>query len=222
MTTEKIFIIGAAGHAKVIIDIVEKQKKYSIVGLIASKAEQGHIIMGYTVIGTEDDLPQLMLEHPNSKLLIAIGDNWTRYKVYERVKSLLNNVEYATAIHPSAQIGKGVTMGQGSVVMAGAILNSDSNIGDFSIINTKASIDHDNTIGNFTSVAPNVTCGGNVTIGDFTAISISATIKHGIHIGTHTVIGAGSIVLTDVADYIVAYGIPAKRIRTRVQGEKYL
>ena len=222
MTSEKLLIIGASGHAKVVIDIVQKEKKHTIVGLIASTNEIGKVVMGHTVIATETDLPQIMQQHPDCSLFIAVGDNWMRHQIYERISTLLPNATFATLIHPSAQIAAEVTIGQGTVVMAGSIINSCSNIGDFVIVNTKSSIDHDNNLGSYSSLAPNATTGGNVSIGDFTAISISATVKHGIQIGKHVVVGAGSIVLKNIEDGMVAYGTPAKNIRSRNPGEKYL
>jgi len=106
--------------------------------------------------------------------------------------------------------------------MAGAIINSDTIIEDFTIINTKASIDHDSKMFKFSSLAPNVTTGGNVSIGEFSAISIGATIKHNISIGNHTVIGAGALLMKNCGDNLIMYGIPAKEIRKREKGEKYL
>ena len=95
-------------------------------------------------------------------------------------------------------------------------------MGDFTIINTKAAIDHDGTMMRFSSLAPGVTAGGNVTIGEFSAISIGASIKHNISIGNHAVIGAGSVVLNNCNNNVIMYGVPAKEIRNREVGERYL
>ena len=89
-------------------------------------------------------------------------------------------------------------------------------------MNTNASVDHDNRLGSFSSVAPRVATGGNVTVGEFAAIGIGATVLQGRRIGQHAVVGAGSVVTRDIPDFTVAYGIPAKPIRTRTPGEKYL
>ena len=218
----KIVIIGSSGHAKVIIDIIEKQNTFSIVGLINSNRPVGEMTLGYPIIGHEDDLPSLMTAHTIEGCIIAIGDNWKRKLVLDKLNSKNIAVEYITAIHPSAQIGKNVTIGIGTTIMAGAIINSDATIGKFNIINTKASVGHDCFLGDFVSLAPNATLGGNVRIGNFSAISMSATLIHSICIGEHTVVGAGSTVLQNIDNLKIVYGVPAKIVRERSIGEKYL
>jgi sugar O-acyltransferase (sialic acid O-acetyltransferase NeuD family) len=218
----KIVIIGSRGHAKVIIDIVEKQNIFSIVGLIDSNRAVGEDTFGYPILGSEDDLPSLISAQNIEGCIIAVGDNWKRKLVLDKLNSITNAVEFVTAIHPSAQIGKNVTIGNGSVIMAGVIINSDANIGKFNIVNTKASIGHDCLLGDFASLAPNVTLGGNVRIGNYSAISISSTLIHSITVGEHSVVGAGSVVLDDIDNLKLSFGVPAKVVRERVIGEKYL
>jgi len=218
----KIVIIGSRGHAKVIIDIIEKQNMFSIVGLIDSNRGVGENTLGYPIIGNEDDLPSLIPARNIEGCIIAVGDNWKRKLVFDKLNSKNIHVDFVTAIHPSAHIGKNVTIGNGSVIMAGVIINSDATIGKFNIVNTKASIGHDCSLGDFASLAPNVTLGGNVRIGNFSAVSISATLVHSITVGEHTVIGAGSVVLDDIDNLKLSFGVPAKVVREREIGEKYL
>lgn len=222
MSKQKVIIVGSSGHSKVIIDIFEKEDKYRIIGLLDAFRKIGEKTLGYKVIGKEDDLPGLISKNPNCKIFIAIGDNWIRKKVRNKIIEIIPNIDFATTIHPSANIGKNVIIGKGVAIMAGAIINSDTVIEDFTIINTKASIDHDSKMLKFSSLAPNATTGGNVSIGEFSAISIGATIKHGISIGNHTIIGAGALVMKNCEDNLIMYGIPAKVIRKREKGDKYL
>jgi sugar O-acyltransferase (sialic acid O-acetyltransferase NeuD family) len=222
MEKNNVLIVGASGHAKVIIDILEKEDKYQIIGLVDDFRKIGDETLGYKAIGKIDDLPALITKNPNCKIFIAIGDNWLRKEIRNKIVEIIPDIDFATTIHPSAQIGKNVRIGKGVAIMAGAIINSDTVIEDFTIINTKASIDHDCKMFQFSSLAPNVTTGGNVTIGEFSAISIGATIKHGVSIGNHTVIGAGALVLKNCEDNLLLYGIPAKVIRKREKGEKYM
>lgn len=219
---KRCIIIGASGHAKVVTDIFEKQGLYEIVGFIDAKKTTGDSFMGYPILGAEESLPELISRESDGYLFIAIGDNYVRGQVKNRLSEQLPAVKFATAIHPSAQIGKDVTIGEGTAIMAGAIINPCSTIGSFVILNTRSSVDHDNHIDDFASLAPNATTGGNVTIGSYSALSISATVKHGVKVGQHTVIGGSAFVNKHLPDQCVAFGIPAKCMRTRTPGERYL
>jgi len=164
----------------------------------------------------------LVVKHNLVGGIIAIGDNWIRSKVYEKIKSIGPNFTFVKTIHPNAQIAKNVQIGDGTVIMAGVIINSNSTVGNHCILNTNSSLDHDGFMDDFSSLAPNVTTGGDVKIGKFSAISLGANIVNGITIKEQTVVGAGSAVLEDIPEFSVAYGVPAKIMRKRVAGEKYL
>jgi sugar O-acyltransferase (sialic acid O-acetyltransferase NeuD family) len=221
MTKENhIYVIGSGGHSKVVIDIIESMNRYTITGLIDPFRKQNEIIHGYRILGDET-----ILEKENNqyyKGIVAIGDNWIRSQWVSKIKTICPSFEFITAVHPYSFISKDSKIGNGTVIMAGAIVNRKSIIGEHCIVNTNSSIDHDNSLGSFVSIAPGVTNGGSVKIGDYSAISIGATIKHGIEIGAHTIIGAGSTVLSNIASLKVAYGTPAKVIRDRQKGDKYL
>jgi sugar O-acyltransferase (sialic acid O-acetyltransferase NeuD family) len=219
---KNIIIVGSSGHAKIVIDIIEKENKYKIIGLIDKPENYNKKILNYNIIGTDNDIPHIIKKHKLFGGIIAVGDNWTRYKVWEKIKSIKPNFNFVNAIHPSAQIAKNVRIGNGTVIMAGAIVNSDSSIGKHCIINTNSSLDHDSVMCDFSSLAPNSATGGNVQIGKFSAICLGANIIHGITIKEQSVIGAGSVVLKDIPEFSVFYGIPAKFIRQRQVGEKYL
>ncbi|MFI0429064.1 acetyltransferase [Mariniflexile sp. HMF6888] len=222
LRAKNIIIIGASGHAKVVIDIVEKQKMFNIIGLIDSYKKVGTKISGYKILGTEDIIEQLMADQEVIGGIIAIGDNWTRHLIKEKIKKTTPNFEFLSAIHPNAVLSKNIKIPKGTVIMAGAIINSDAIVGEFCIINTNASLGHESTMQNYSSLAPGVNIGGNVNIGDFSAISIGATIIQNINIGDHALVGAGALVINDVKDCDVVYGVPAKHIRTRNIDEKYL
>jgi acetyltransferase-like isoleucine patch superfamily enzyme len=102
------------------------------------------------------------------------------------------------------------------------VINGESLIGDGVIVNTRSSVDHHSVLMNFSSIAPGVTLGGRVKIGERSAISIGTYVRNSINIGSDTVVGVGSVVLHDIPSNTVAYGIPAKTIRSRSRGEKYL
>lgn len=221
MNKKEVIIIGSAGHSKVIIDIFEKNN-WKIWGFLDVYRAIGEETKGYKVIGKEDNLKEISKDYPHASYFIAIGDNWIRQKVRNKIYSFFPEATFANAIHPNATIGNNVSLGVGIAIMAGAVINSGSTIEDFTIINTRASLDHDGKLSKFSSLAPNAVTGGNVTIGECSAVSIGATVKHGVTIGNHTVVGASALLLNDCGDNEVVYGIPAKKVRNRAIGEQYL
>ena len=209
-----ILIVGCSGHARVVIDIVELEGKYRIHGLIDSFKDSGTQLLGYEVIGTEEDIPTLVRSGTASAMgIVAIGDNWSRARIVTRIRELQSNFQFLTAIHPSACVARDVHVGDGTVVMAGAVVNVGSSIGPFCILNTCCSVDHDCILGEYSSLAPGVVTGGQVVVGAFSAFGIGATAIHKVQIGEHTVVGAGATVLKDVPDRVVVYGTPARIIR---------
>lgn len=218
---DKILIIGASGHAKVIIETIELNANYQIHGLIDTFKPKGEKLLDYKVLGTEGDI-QDFVDKGINKGIIAIGDNWTRFLMQARIKELSPDFEFITIIHPSAIISPSVIVGKGSIILASVTINANARIGDFCIMNTDANFDHDSNIQDFSSLAPGVTVGGNVNIGTCTAISLGANIIQGMTIGKHSIIGAGSLILNDIDDFKLVYGVPGKEIRTVIKGENYL
>jgi sugar O-acyltransferase (sialic acid O-acetyltransferase NeuD family) len=215
-----IVVVGASGHAEVVIDILERQGIHRVVGLIDRSAKGN--LMGYEILGTASDLPGIVRERGIAGGIVAIGDNWTRFSVVNALSTLLPGFTFVTAVHPSAQIGRNVTVGRGSVVMGGAVINPNARVGAFCVVNTNASLDHGSEMGDFSGLLPNAATGGNVSIGAFAAVCQGANIIHGVKIGDHTVVGAGATVLENVPPRVVAYGTPARVIRAREPGEPYL
>lgn len=220
---KRIVVFGAAGHAKVVIDILEKARQWDILGVITgSNSNVTSPFFGYTVLGQDDDLPRIVREREVEHGIIAVGDNFLRDRIREKILSLCPDFQFATAVHPDSSVARGVTISEGSVIMAGAVVNSDARIGRFCIVNTNASLDHDSSLDDFSSLAPGAVLGGNVRVGAYSAVCIGATVRQDIVIGEHSVVGAGAIVLQDVPGYSVCYGQPCRFVRERAPGESYL
>ncbi|WP_289644964.1 acetyltransferase [Maribacter aestuarii] len=217
-----IIIIGASGHGNVVLDCIEKEGKYRVVGFVDSIKKKGLSHNGYPVLGTEYDLPYIISAYNVQGGIIAIGDNWSRKLVEDRISAILPDFNYIKAIHPNAIIGKRCTIGEGAVVLAGAVVNSGSVVGKFCILNTNSSLDHDSIIGDYSSLAPRVTTGGNLILGCFSAICLGASIIENVEIGEHTVVGAGALVLSHIPSMVMAFGTPATVIKKRKVGEGYL
>ncbi|MEK9627549.1 MAG: acetyltransferase [Nitrospinota bacterium] len=219
---KKIVLFGSGGHAKVIADIIEKESRCKICGIIDPQKSIGSKILGYPVLGTENELPNIIKKFCIDGGIIAIGDNWKRHLIAQIVLKLAPEFKFFSTIHPSAQIAKQVTLGKGTVVMPGAVINPGTKIGEFCIINTNSSIDHDNIVGNYSSIMPNAATGGNVKVGDFSALGMGCSILQNIQIGAQNVIGAGTIILENTPDNAVVFGSPAKVIKIRKPGDPYL
>lgn len=186
-----MYLYGASGHAKVIIDILKSQNK-EIDGLVDDN-EAIKEIVGYPVSQTLPD---------KKSVIISIGANKTRKKVAEK----LTGNKFETAIHPSAIVSEYSSIEEGTVVMQGAIIQSSCKIGKHCIINTGASVDHDCQLGDFVHISPQSILCGDVTIGEGTWIGAGTTIIEGVTIGKWCVIGAGSVVTKDIPDNRLAVG----------------
>ncbi len=219
---KNVIIFGASGHGSVVLDCIEQEGKYNMIGFVDSYKKKGRRQNGYEILGNEADLPFLIEKFNLFGVIVAIGDNWTRNLIVDTITQISPALNFITAIHPNATIGKDVVIGTGSVIMPGAIVNANCRVGDFCILNTNASLDHDSRMGDFSSLAPRVCTGANLDLGKFSALCLGANIIESITIGEHVVVGAGSLVIRDLESHVLAFGSPAKVIRRREVGEKYL
>lgn len=221
-TKPNIVLIGGGNHVQYCIDIIERENKYNIVGIIDSIKDIGEELYGYKIIGRQEDLKNLSSTYNFEAGIITVGDNWTRRKIFNSIIDIDWTFKFVNAIHPSVIIGNNVNIGCGVIAMAGVIFNPGSRIGDFSFFATGAQIEHDCIIGEFASVSAGSILGGHVHIKNYAAITLGVTIMDRLTIGNNTVIGSGSLVTKDMPDNVLAYGNPAKIIRTRKPGERFL
>ena len=197
-TINKVYLYGASGHAKVVLDLV-RLAYYDVPCLIDDNPNDNELA-GIPVVHSAVGL---------SPVIVTVGNCQKRREIVNK----LGNREYLTVIHPKAVVAKSVMLGNGTVVMAGALLNPYAMVGNHCIINTGASIDHDCVINDFVHIAPHCTLCGEVVVGEGTWVGAGTTIIQGIHIGRNCFIGAGSVVVKDIPDNSLCYGNPAKLIR---------
>lgn len=222
MIKENILIFGAGAVCRYTMDIILAEDRYKICGIIDSELEIGQDYFGYRILGQMSDLPSILDAHNLHKGIIAISDNFTRYKVAKEIGDVAGNFEFISAVHPNTVIGGNVKISDGCLIMSHAVINNGAELGQHCFMGTSSSLDHDSFLGNYSSLGPKTTVGGNVKIGECTAISLGVNIINEIAIGNHSVVGAGSLVLKNLGDNIVAYGSPAKEVKKRTVGEKYL
>ena len=196
-----MYLYGASGHAKVIIDILELQKE-PVEGLFDDNASIGRLLE-YPVQSFPSQFDA------TKRLIISIGNNLIRRKIATSLPASFGN-----AIHPSATISKRSFVGAGTVVMAGVTINTDVKIGNHCILNTNASVDHDCLLEDYVHISPNVALCGGVEVGEGTHIGAGAVVIPGKKVGKWCVVGAGSVIIKDIPDYSTAVGNPCKIIKT--------
>ena len=200
---KKVVIIGASGHAKVIADIVIKSGD-ELVGFLDDNKELPKKIVGYPYLGIISDYHKYS---ENCYFVIGIGNNSIRKKIAESM-----NVNWYIAIHPFAQIAIDTKIGEGTTVMANAVVNTSAILGKHCIVNTAAIIEHDNRIGDYVHISPNASLCGTVSVGELTHIGAGATVKNNTTICDNVVVGAGRVVVKNINHQGTYVGVPASRI----------
>ncbi len=221
MNRPRIILIGASGHGRVALDAALCQDRFEVVGWADSNIPEGTQIADRPVLGRTADIARMTREHNLQGFFLAISDNVTRATVHAMIRASVPDLDFVSIVHPSAVVASNATVGPGSLLLAGAVLNSFANIGIGCIVNTRASLDHDGVMHPWSSLLPGVVTGGNTEIGEFSCVCIGAILAHKVRIGENSVVGAGAVVLSDLPPCTLAYGVPARVIRTRKPGERH-
>jgi sugar O-acyltransferase (sialic acid O-acetyltransferase NeuD family) len=198
----RLIVIGAGGHGKVVADNALKNGYFNI-NFVDDHATG--TCMGFPIIGTSAEIDHL--NDGKTDFVIGVGNNAIRNQIAEKY-----DVNWVTLIHPSAQIAVNVSIGKGTVVMAGAVINASATVGEHCIINTGAIVEHDNAIGDYVHISPRAALGGTVRVGDLTHIGIGAVVKNNIAVCDHCVIGAGAVVVKEIKDSGTYVGVPSREI----------
>lgn len=222
LSKPNILIFGGGNQATYTIDIIQKQNKYKVVGIIDSVKEIGSEVFGCKVLGRIEDLENICKQHNVYGGIIAIGDNYSRHFVSKQILVKIPDFTFVNAIHPSVIVSGNVNIGVGVVAMAGVIFNTNAVIHSHTFFATGCQIEHDCEIKSFASVSAGTVLGGHVVLGAFSALTLNVTVLDRLNIGGNTVVGAGSLVLKDLPNDVLAYGNPCKVIRSRQFGEKFL
>ena len=207
-----ILLWGASGHARVVADIVRMVGEYEIIGFLddVSPERRGQAFCGSRILGGEEQLP-LLYQQGVRHIIMAFGDCAARLRLSE--VAVNSGLRLARALHPASTLASDVDIGDGTVVMAGAVINAGSVIGRNVIVNTAATIDHECGIAEGVHISPGAHLGGQVNVGRGTWIGIGATIRDKITVGEWAIIGAGAVVVQDIPAGVVAFGVPAKVVR---------
>ena len=198
-----LVIIGAGGHGKVIADIAEKAGYTDIVFLDDNQAVKN--CGKYFVVGASGDF----MRYSSCDFIVGIGNAQIRKKIQEEL--IAKGLKIVTLIHPKAVVAPDVSLGVGTVVMAGAIINPGSTVGNGCIINTAATVDHDNIIADYVHVSVGSHIAGTVSIGAGTWIGIGAIVNNNVSICENCVIGAGAVVVKNITESGTYIGVPARK-----------
>lgn len=200
-----IIVVGAGGHAKVIVDCL-RFGGWNVVGCTDSDATP-RSCAGAPVIGNDEKLEALFKDGIRHAFC-AIGDNAVRQGIGAHLASI--GFELPSVCGRGVIISPSVKIGTGAAILPGAVINVDVVIGDFAIINTNSNVDHDCVIGNAAHVGPGAALAGGVRVGDRAFVGTGTSVVPERHIGADAIVGAGSVVIRDILAGAVAYGNPAK------------
>lgn len=200
MSKPSLILIGAGGHAHACIDVIEQHGQYEIAGLIGLPGEKDSKQLGYSVMGTDADLPKLAKAVRYA--IITIGQVQSpdiRIRLYEQAVNC--GFQFPVIVAPTAHVSRHATIGAGTIVMHGAVVNAGASVGCNCIINTHALVEHDAMVENYCHVSTGAVLNGDVKVGAGSFVGSGSIIKEGVMLGERCVVGMGLSVRHNQADH---------------------
>ncbi len=198
---DNLIIIGAGGHGRVIFDIALSLNKYKTVIFLDDQK-----VGAKNVLGKVSDFSKFLTSH---EFVVGIGDEKAREKITLTLKDC--GAKIVSLVHEKAVIGSDVSIGNGTVVMAGAVINNGAKIGEGVIVNTCASIDHDCMVGDYTHISVGARLAGTVVLEKRVFIGAGAVVINNVSIISDVVIGAGAVVVKNILEKGIYKGVPARK-----------
>jgi sugar O-acyltransferase (sialic acid O-acetyltransferase NeuD family) len=212
---DELVIFGVGGHAReiaqLVADINQAQPgRWHLLGFVADSQVATRILkpLPASLLGDV----QWLTRHPGVQVVVAVGSSSARRGIVERLRQAQPALRFAMLVHPRAWLAERVSVGQGSVVFAGALINVDVTLGCHTSINLGCTISHDCVLGDFASLGPGVHLAGAVSVGNDADIGTGATLRPGVNLGQGVVIGAGAVVVHDLPAGCTAVGVPARPV----------
>ena len=195
-----IVVVGAGGHAKVVIATIRAAG-----GDVTVAYDDDEALWGGRVLGVAVEQPPPKQALAGVPAIVAIGSNKTRQTIARQWPA-----RWVTAVHPTAVVHPSVSVGPGSVVFAGSVIQPDVVIGAHAIINTAVSVDHDCIVGDFVHLGPGVRLCGGVTVDEGVLVGVGANVAPNVAVGPWSIAGAGSVCVANVAGGTTVVGVPAR------------
>ena len=209
---KNILLIGGGGHCVSCIDVIESNNQFTIVGIVDQSKSKDESILGYPILGTDEDLPKFRLKYDYAFVTIGhMKSNKARVKSFELLKSL--EFKIPTIVSKTAIVSAHSSIDEGTIVMHHAIVNANSRVGKNCIINSKALIEHDNHVGSHCHISTNSTLNGSVRIGDNCFIGSNSKTVNNITIKNNIFVGIDSLVTKNLSEPGMYLGSPARKYK---------
>lgn len=212
-----LILVGGGGHCKSVIEAAESARRsdgepaFKIAGILDTPEKIGTDVLGYPVIGTDDDIPALIATHPQARFVITVGHIRTaavRRAIAVRIADA--GGEFATVVASTARVSRYAVLGEGTVVLHGAVVNAGASVGKQCIVNTLADIEHDAVVGDFCHISTGAMINGDCAVASGTFVGSQSVMLNGARIeGEGTVVAAGSFVRKSLKEPGVYAGNPA-------------
>ena len=198
MRADRVLLVGAGGHARACIDVAEQEGRFSIGGLLGLPEERGRQLLGYPILGTDDDLESMAREFGHA--LVAVGQIKSpvaRMRLFEAVQR--TGIALPTIVSPRAYVSRHARIGEGTIIMHGAVVNAGAVVGRNCILNSQSLVEHDVVVADHCHVSTRAAVNSGVHVGEGSFIGSGATVRQGVTVGARCVVGMGQRVLGDCA-----------------------
>jgi len=203
-----LLLVAASGLAREALAVVRTTRSHVVLGLLDDAPERwGGSVDGLTVLGGMEELK----DHPDAQVLLCVGNGAARHRLADRLAAMgVDEDRYATVIHPSVDVPRGCTVGQGSVLLAHVALTTAVRVGRHVVAMPNVTLTHDNVVGDFATLCAGVTLGGGVVVGEGAYLGMNASVRERLTVGPFATLGMGAVLLRDLPPGQVWTGVPAR------------